>query len=183
MIRGLKSEDAPLMLEWMLDSSVVKMMNRNFSEMTLEDCNSFIEKNKLPSDVDKDGLVEELKKRGCAHLAIVDISDEYLGTVSLKNIDTESGTAEFAITIRSSAMGTGASAVGMSDILTLGHREMGLGIIYWYVNKENQRAIKFYDKCSYTRCTVSDLERFGVKLEDDLKNNPSYQWYVDIKEQ
>ena len=87
MIRGLKSEDAPLMLEWMLDSSVVKMMNRNFSEMTIEDCNSFIEKNKLPSDVDKEGLVEELKKRGCAHLAIVDISDEYLGTVSLKNID------------------------------------------------------------------------------------------------
>ena len=39
----------------------------------------------------------------------------------------------------------------MREIIRIGLEEMNLSSIYWYVNKNNQRAIKFYDKNGYQR--------------------------------
>ena len=82
-LRKLELKDAPLMLEWMHDETVVKDMQADFSSKTLEDCNHFI----LSSKDTRKNL----------HLAIVDENDEYMGTVSLKNIEEDK--AEFAITV------------------------------------------------------------------------------------
>lgn len=41
-LRKLELKDAPLMLEWMHDETVVKDMQADFSSKTLEDCNHFI---------------------------------------------------------------------------------------------------------------------------------------------
>lgn len=134
-LRKLEIKDAPLMLEWMHDETVVKDMQADFSSKTLEDCNLFILSSK------------ETRKN--LHLAIVDENDEYMGTVSLKNIEEDK--AEFAITVRKCAMGKGYSRFGMSEIIRIGFEEMNLSNIYWYVDKNNQRAIKFYDKNGYQR--------------------------------
>lgn len=154
-LRKLELKDAPLMLEWMHDETVIKDMQADFSSKTLEDCNLFI----LSSKDTRKNL----------HLAIVDENDEYMGTVSLKNI--EEGKAEFAITVRKCAMGKGYSRFGMREIIRIGLEEMNLSRIYWYVDKNNQRAIKFYDKNGYQRISpeimgVPTKPIFGTKLQD-----------------
>ena len=158
-LRKLEQRDAPLMLEWMHDNSVVGHLATNFSEKTIEDCQQFIDWS-LQTDTD-------------LHLAIADDHDEYMGTVSLKHI--HDGTAEFAITIRSCAMGKGYSAYGMQMILNMGIQELGLRNIYWCVDRVNVRAVRFYDKNGYLR-----TEQVPPAILDgyDPLQRQNYIWYV-----
>ena len=100
-LRQLELRDAPLMLEWMHDSSVVGLLRTDFASKTLGDAESFITKSLNDS--------EDI------HLAIASDEDEYMGTVSLRDI--KNGSAEFAITVRNKAMGRGYSWYGMKAIL------------------------------------------------------------------
>lgn len=84
-LRDLELKDAPLMLEWMHDESVVEKLRGKFAEKTIEDCEAFI---RASEDKEHD-----------IHLAISD-GNEYMGTVSLKSIDRENNSVEFAITVR-----------------------------------------------------------------------------------
>lgn len=152
-LRRLESKDAPLMLEWMHDSSVVEYMNADFASMKAEDCEAFIQSAK---DTNRD-----------LHMAIVDEKDTYMGTVSLKNIDGK--TAEFAITVRKEAMGKGFSKYGMSEIIRVGFEELGLEKVYWCVNHENKRAIRFYDKNGYDRVPAASLKIGGVQQRTNIK--------------
>ena len=139
-LRKLKTEDAPLMLEWMHDKSVVQHLGTNFAEKTIDDCRRFIS---WANETDTD-----------LHLAVADGEDTYMGTVSLKHIDRAAGTAEFAITVRACAMGKGFSHFGMDSILKKGIAEEKLTAIYWCVSPKNERAVRFYDKHGYTRTTA-----------------------------
>ncbi len=132
-LRKLEGKDAKFMLEWMHDDFVVHDLRTNFADFTLNDCMNFIS---LAQDT-SDNL----------HLAIVDDNDEYMGTVSLKNIRDKS--AEFAITIRKCAMGKGYSQYGMKEIIEYGKKILGLNTIYWCVSPNNHRAVKFYNKSNY----------------------------------
>ena len=159
-LRNLELKDAPFMLEWMHDESVVENLQANFAAKTLSDCENFI--------------------RSCAdstenlHMAIVDDNDEYMGTVSLKHIDRNRGDAEFAITIRSCAMGKGISAYGMRQIIRVGLEEMGLKKVYWCVSPDNKRAVRFYDKNGYPRVDLSTLAPQGYTQEQLAY----YIWYA-----
>ncbi len=159
-LRKLETKDAGLMLEWMHDDSVVANMGTNFKEKKLEDCISFIE---YSNDESKD-----------LHLAIVDDEDTYMGTVSLKHIDMIEKTAEFAITVRSQAMGKGYSKYGMVEILRRGIEEIGLDNIYWCVSRENARAVRFYDKNGYARVEcVPD----SIKTNYTSEQMEKFLWY------
>ena len=160
-LRNLKKEDAPLMLEWMHDADVVKWLQANFASKTLADCEAFIESSQ-DSQTD-------------LNLAIVDDNDEYMGTVSLKHIDRENKTAEFAITIRSKAMGKGVSKYGMQEIIRLGLNEYGLDAIYWCVSIENERAVRFYEKGDGQRTNQVPKEMLA-KYDDALLEK--LIWYV-----
>lgn len=150
-------KDAPFMLEWMHDPNVVKYMYNNFSEMTIDDCLSFID--------------ESNKSTENLHLAIVDENDEYLGTVSLKHIiDYE---AEFAITIRKKAMGKNISKEAMSQIIIYGFNELNLKLIYWCVDPMNKRAIRFYDKNGYKKISLN--KRIFGYTDEQIEH---YIWYV-----
>ena len=100
-LRNLELKDAPLMLEWMHDESVVDKLKGNFIEKTLADAKSFI--------------VASANKDKNIHLAIVSDHDEYMGKVSLTNIDD--GSAELGIAVRKSAMRRGYSWDGMEEII------------------------------------------------------------------
>lgn len=160
-LRKLMAKDAELMLEWMHDKDVVLWMQSDFASKTLSDCERFIANNQeCGADL---------------NLAIVDESDEYMGTVSLKHIDKEAKNAEFAITVRKGAMGKGFSQYGMKEILQIGFYELGLESIFWCVSIENKRAIRFYDK--------SDAERIDDIPEKIMNSYSSEQlekmiWYV-----
>lgn len=167
-MRKLERKDAPLMLEWMHDPDVVQYLSANFASKTLEDCNSFIESScKDPANV---------------HMAIVSDEDEYMGTVSLKSIDHEAGNAEFAITVRKTAMGKGYSWHGMVEIFKYAFEKLGLQSVYWCVSENNARACRFYDKHGFRRIVDispdmlaryedrNDLRWYSVLAGDDFEN-------------
>ncbi len=156
-LRPLSLSDAPLMLEWMHDESVVKYMKTNFSEKSLLDCENFI--------------VHAQDKSQNIHLAIIDESNEYMGTVSLKKIMNR--TAEFGITIRSCAMGKGCAQHAMEEMLHIGFDLMRLEKIYWCVAPENERAVRFYDKHGYERSEIPK-EAYGYSIQEKKE----YLWYT-----
>lgn len=159
-LRDLQESDAPLMLEWMRDKNVVKNLQANFSEKTIEDCQSFIKSAR--------------KKDSDRHFAITDETDTYMGTVSLKHIADKK--AEFAITIRQCAMGKGYSRYGMSEIIRMGFEELDLDMIYWCVAPENVRAVRFYDKNGYLRV---DINRLNIMPENyTFEQMMHYIWYA-----
>ena len=129
-LRKLELKDAPLMLEWMHDKSVVEDLRTNFLSKTMEDCVNFIKY----SWESKDNW----------NVAIADEEDVYMGTVSLKNIKGTS--AEFGITVRACAMGKGYSIWAMKEILRIAFEDYKLEQVYWCVSPDNKRAVRFYDK-------------------------------------
>lgn len=161
-LRKLEQKDAPLMLEWMHDDSVVHDLHTDFASKTIEDCQKFILANQEFSDN--------------VNLAIASDSDEYMGTVSLKQIDRENLSAEFAITVRKAAMGHGYSWYGMTAIIEKAFNEYGLESVYWCVSRKNSRAVRFYDKHNFHETVdISPNILARYKGEEDLK------WYSVLK--
>ena len=156
-LRKLQMKDAEFMLEWMHDESVVKYLHANFAEKTILDCREFIKSSE--------------NNTTCLHMAIVDENDTYMGTISLKCI--RDSVAEFAISIRNSAMGKGYSSYGMKEIIKIGFEELKIEEIYWCVSKDNKRAIRFYDKNEYQKVNGCNIDVIGYsKLQID-----SLFWY------
>lgn len=134
-IRKLEEKDAPLMLEWMKDQLLVEFLSKDFSKMELADCLSFIQSSR------EDG--ENI------HRAVCNEEDEYLGTVSLKQVDDRNKNAEYAIAMRRKALGTGASLAGTREILRIAFEELELHRVYLNVVGENVRADRFYEKTGF----------------------------------
>lgn len=161
-LRDLQLKDAPFMLEWMLDKEIVGKLSDSFKDKTLGDCEAFIR--------------DSGNKEKNIHLAIASDEDEYMGTVSLKNVDRINHSAEFAIAVRKIAMGRGYSWYGMEEIIHLAFEKYGLESVYWCVSRKNDRAVRFYDKHNFHETIdISDtiLERY--KELHDLK------WYSILK--
>ena len=134
-LRSLEKKDAPFMLEWMKDSSIACYFRFDATLMTLTDCEKFI----ASAQNDKKSI----------HFAIVDSFDEYLGTISLKNIDNEKKEAEYAISTRKKAHGTGVALIATQEILRIAFEELGLKKVYLNVLPENKRANAFYIKAGF----------------------------------
>lgn len=133
-LRKLEYNDIPYMIEWMHDSSVTEFLRNNFSEIDEEKAKKFI-----------DSSISNT----CVNYAIVDDSNEYMGTVSLKNIDNENKKAEYAICMRNKAMGKGLSRFATDEILRIAFEDLDLNKVYLYVSKDNIRANKFYQKYNF----------------------------------
>lgn len=140
----------------MCDEDLINNLQLRFKDITLTDCKAFIRN----SWADRDNL----------HMAATDDADVYMGTVSLKNIDRAAKNAEFAIAFRRCALGTGISRYAMKEILRYGLEELELEQIYWYVSMENTRALRFYDKCGYSRVTPEALNLPASSLVDAMPN-------------
>ena len=132
-LRSLRPEDAPLMLEWMQDPSIACFFRFDAAVMTVEKCAAFIES----ANCDQ-------KSR---HYAIADENDEYLGTISLKNIQNDS--AEYAVSTRKCAHGTGAAVYATREILRIAFEELGLETVFLNVLADNLRANAFYCKMGF----------------------------------
>ncbi len=169
-LRSLQLQDAPLMLEWMHDDSVVHYLHRNFAKLKIEDCENFIRKSQESQDK-------------TLHLAIADDdNDEYMGTISLKNIDQETKSAEFGITIRRVAMGKGYSKEAMAALFERATKELGISRIYWCADPVNQRALHFYEKNGYKRLRLQDEQDLYTLVKESGDYSPSdidrYVWFL-----
>lgn len=138
MIRKLEMKDLKPMREWMQDNCVTANLQADFNTFTEEKVQNFI-----LSAMEQDFESENL------HYAIVDENDEYMGTISLKNINRRDKNAEYAIVTRRVAHGKGYAMSATRDILKLGFEKLGLEKIYLYVSINNVAANKFYRKCGF----------------------------------
>lgn len=162
MLRKLQKKDAPFMLEWMHDKDINCNFQAPFAKSDMESVTAFIE-NSL-DDTNK-------------HFAVVDNDDEYLGTISLKNISSHNKNAEYAIVMRKKAQGTGAAKQATMELLDYGFNELGLHKIYLNVLENNIRAQKLYEKCGFVyEGTAVD----ALMIDGSYK---SLKWYGIIKYQ
>lgn len=84
------------------------------------------------------------------HYAIVD-DNEYVGTVSLKNINYVDRNAEYAIVIRKKFWGTKCAYEATKQIIEYGFKRINLHKIYFNVLSSNLRARKFYEKFGFIK--------------------------------
>lgn len=165
-LRNLQKKDAEFMLEWMHDKELQKCFRKKMADVTLEEAMAFCTA----------GNTEEQIWDGAnLHYAIVNEQDEYLGTISLKNIDLVNKNAEYAISMRRCAHGTGAAAEATGLLLKKGFNRLGLHRIYLNVLKDNTRAIRFYEKCGFT---YEGEFRDCIRIDGEYKN---LKWYSILK--
>ena len=140
-LRRLQEKDAENMLEWMHDPENQKGFQRDMMSMTLENAKNFC----IEASSE-----EYCKQNRDLHLAIIDETDEYFGTISLKNINMEYHSAEMAISVRKKARGQGVAKRAVGLLLQKCFGEMGLHRVYLTVLSDNIVAIRFYEKCGFT---------------------------------
>lgn len=161
-LRNLELKDAPLMLEWMHDKVVTENLREKFSDYSIENAEQFIK--------------VSLEKNENIHLAICSDEDEYMGTVSLKNVDWENLHAEFAIVVRSLAMSRGYAWFALEEMLKKAFDEYRLESVYWRVEKNNKRSIRFFDKHNIHEANdIPEIIRRRYQDMNELK------WYSVLK--
>lgn len=161
LIRPLKNKDAEGMLEWMTDLEITKFFRFDASSVTLDSCRSFI------AGADQNG--------NTLHYAVVDERDEYLGTISLKNIDEKASSAEYAISMRACAHGSGAAADGTEAVLNIAFNTLGLHRVYLNVLADNGRANAFYRKMEFS---FEYSEKNAVQINGIYRD---LNWYAVTK--
>ena len=137
-LRKLQSKDAKGMLEWMKEPTINQYFRFDSSSVNRDTVEQFI--------IDAQ---EKFEKNETYHYAIVDEGNEYLGTVSLKDIDHLAKTAEYAISLRKCAQGKGIGSWATREILRIAFEEKGLHRVYLNVLTKNKMAIKMYKKCGF----------------------------------
>ncbi len=141
LLRELQEKDAPLMLEWMHDAEVQRAFKKNMLKITIDEAVSFCRTAVIPPIV---------KNGDSLHFAIVNEEDEYLGTISLKNIDLGNGTAEYSVATRKKAQRHGVAFEATGLVLKKAFEEYKLHRVYLNVLADNESAIKLYERCGFT---------------------------------
>lgn len=137
-LRRLKEKDAAGMLEWMHDPEFQKNFQIDMINRRMEDIIEFINQSQT----------DRIEGQSI-HYAIVDEEDEYLGTISLKDIDLLARKAEYAISLRKMAQGKGIATEATRELLRIAFDKLGLERVYLNVLSENINAIRLYEKCGF----------------------------------
>ena len=161
-LRDLKEKDVDRMLEWMHSKESKEIFAKDFNRFTKEDVTKFVNSKNTDENI---------------NYACVNDNDEYLGTVSLKNIDYENNNAEYAISFMKEAQGTGAALFATIEILEEAFEELNLEKVYLDVLKTNERAIAFYKKVGFIQ---------EGEFRNHFKKNGKYidlLWFSMLKEE
>lgn len=168
-LRKLGLKDARGMLEWMHDSGIQQGFQADMTGRTLEDAEAFITETQY---VLTDG--------GCMHFAVVNEKDEYMGTVSLKDISLRDKRAEYAISLRRCAQGKGIGYNATKLLLDYAFCTLHLNKVFLNVLSDNLPAIHLYLKCGFRyegeftdhlflRGKYRNLKWYGIEKEDYIK--------------
>ena len=162
-LRMLELKDTPGIFEWMKDPECNKHFRFDPDKVTMESVKEFIKK------AEKDPVNQ--------HYAITNENDEYLGTISLKNINENDGNAEYAVALRSSVSGKGLGYKATMAVLDIAFNEMKLNRVYLNVWPENERAIALYIKCGFK---LEGEFREHVYVRGEYKN---LMWYGILRDE
>lgn len=164
-LRELKIKDCEGMLEWMHDQVINCFYTDSVRNATRDSVTKFIETSHI-----------QRKEGSTYHYAIVDSNDEYLGTISLKDIEKIKG-AEYAISLRDAFQGRGIATFATREILRIAFMELGLNRVYLNVLSDNQHANRFYEK---NRFRYEGESVDCIMIDGELK---SLKWYAMLKEE
>ncbi len=164
-LRHLKQKDYTGMLEWMHDPEINYFYTDKIKNATAESVKRFI------ADAQ-----EAMQKKSSCHYAVVNHKDEYLGTISLKNIEYVRG-AEYAVSMRKLAQGKGIASWATKEILKIAFEEIGLNRVYLNVLSDNDHAIQFYIKNGFR---FEGESRLCIMVKGELK---SLKWYAMLSEE
>ena len=160
-LRKLEKKDIPGMLEWMHEPETKRWFRFDAASMTEERAATFIS-----------GSFTEKNR----HYAIADHSDNYLGTISLEEIDRGNSHALYAISLRSCARGTNAALDATGLLLEIAFRELDLERVYLNVLSDNLRAKHFYEKAGFH---YEGHFRKHLKLNGEWRD---LDWYAILRE-
>lgn len=161
-LRRLEEKDIPGMLEWMHDPEINRWFRFDAAAMNEESAGNFIR-----------GSFSENTR----HYAVTNQADEYLGTISLEDIDRENGHALYAVSLRKAAWGTGAAVSATEKILKIAFEELGLERVGLNVLSDNIRAKRMYEKAGFR---YEGCFRKHLKLRGEWHN---LEWYSVLKDE
>jgi len=136
-LRQLELIDENMMFEWLNDIEVTSFLDVPKERKSREAIREFI----IASQTDKKNK----------HYAICDEDGEYLGTISLKNLDPKNRHAEYAIVLLRSQKGKGVAYKATELLIEIAKTELKLHKIYLTVLTFNDKAIKLYERSGFIR--------------------------------
>ncbi len=136
-LRPLEKKDIPFILEWMKDDQLNQYFRFNPESITEQTVEDFV-KNSF-STTSKNYAV------------VLEQDDEYLGTISLKEINEKDKHAEYAVAFRKKAIGKGIARTATTELLKKAFIELSLNKVYLNVYSDNIRAAKLYEKCGFRK--------------------------------
>lgn len=162
-LRELQLKDLEKMYEWMTDPDVTHSLAIGRYPNSKANIENFI--------------VKSWTDRNNVHFAIVTDQDEYVGTVSLKNIQWIDRNAEYAIALRKEFWGSEYAKFATDEILSYGFGKLNLHKIYLNVLSKNVRANTFYEKYGFIHeGTFKDHMFINGEMSD-------LNWYCMLKKQ
>ena len=168
-LRELRKDDAEPMLDWMHDPVSQRGFQRDIIHTTLEEAEKFCIDAKLPDSI-KEGI--------SCHFAIADYdTDEYFGTVSLKDISIRHSHGEYAIALCPKARGRGIAGAATLLLLDKAFSEYRLNRVFLSVLPDNESAIRLYEKCGFKY--EGSFRRHIRRGEEFL----DWKWYGILREE
>lgn len=163
-LRKLEMKDVEGMYEWIHDPETQKYFRFSGANKNYKDIEGFIQTAKI---IPEDGK--------SVHFAVVNDTDEYLGTISLKNFDLIAKNAEFAIGLRKCAQRQGIGSEATREILKVAFQDFKLERIYLNVFSDNRKAIHMYEELGF----ICEGEfRKHLFLRGEYK---TLKWYAMLK--
>ena len=165
-LRELREHDAEKMIEWMHDEEIQKAFRKQMVDLSLNDAKRFCANASVPAVPEQGSSV---------HFAITDESDEYLGTISLKNIDLINENAEYAVVVRKRAQGRGIAYEASKLLLKKAFVDYRLNRVYLSVLEDNYKAVRLYEKIGFI---FEGESRKHIKKGNIYKN---VKWFAIMK--
>lgn len=162
-LRKLEEKDIPFMIEWMSDNELTKYLKNDFGKYANEESQRSFISNSFNKENMNFAIVEENE-------------DEYLGSISLKDIDYQKKEAEYAICIRKSVQGKNVALRASLQILKYAFFYLDLTRIYLYVSSDNIVANKFYEKFGFN---FDEVQEKSMEIKGEMKD---INWYSITKE-
>lgn len=166
------------MFEWMHDPDIQAGFQTDMTAKTFDDVVAFI-KNTDYSISDRNDI----------HFAVAGEEDEYLGTISLKDISLRDKRAEYAISLRKCAHGKGIGYTATHLLLDYAFFSLGLNRVFLNVLSDNLAAIHLYQKCGFhyegefaehmfLRGKYYNLQWYGIGRTEYLERNTKNENYA-----
>lgn len=137
-LRKLEMKDADGMLLWMKDPEVQKGFRRDMSRNTRETVLNFI-----------NSACYEKIDGGALHFALTDESNEYMGTMTLKDICVEHNHADVSAVISPKFQGRGLGVKGMLALCKIAFEEYDFERLNVEIYPENIASTKMTEKCGF----------------------------------